>query len=107
MEKKQFMLLFRGGDEKFMSFTQDEQNAHMQLWTDWETKTGGHGNQLLPEAKYLDSQQVITDGPFTEGKEVIGGYIMLEASDLDEAAKIAKGCPIFELGGTTEVRQIM
>jgi hypothetical protein len=52
------------------------------------------------------SARVITDGPFAEGKEIVGGYLIVRASDLPEAVEMSKGCPIFEHGGTVEVRAI-
>ena len=49
----------------------------------------------------------MTDGPFAEAKDVIGGYTIVEASDIDQAVELSKGCPIFEDGGAVEVRPIM
>jgi hypothetical protein len=49
---------------------------------------------------------MVTDGPYTETKEVIGGYFVIEAADLDEAVRIAEGCPAAAYGGV-EVRQVM
>jgi hypothetical protein len=48
----------------------------------------------------------ITDGPFIESKEDIGGYFLIRAKDLDEATLIAKGCPALESGGIVEVRAV-
>jgi hypothetical protein len=49
----------------------------------------------------------ITDGPFAEGKEEVGGYIMISAASLDEASELAKGCPVLLGGGSVEVRMII
>ena len=49
---------------------------------------------------------VITDGPFTEGKEIVGGFVALPANDMDHAVELSKECPIFEYGGSVEVREI-
>lgn len=46
-------------------------------------------------------------GPYIEGKEVVGGYLIVKANDLKEAADLAKECPIYEHDGITEVREIM
>lgn len=54
----------------------------------------------------LNGGDVITDGPFTEGKEIVGGYVTLPARDLDHAVEVSKECPIFEWGGSVEVREI-
>ena len=41
------------------------------------------------------SQKVVTDGPYAEAKDVVGGYSLIEAKDLAQAVEISKGCPIF------------
>lgn len=49
----------------------------------------------------------VTDGPFVEAKEVIGGFMVLAADDVDEAIEIARGCPgVFAPGASLEVREI-
>ncbi len=51
--------------------------------------------------------KVVTDGPFMEGKEIVGGYLMCKAADYTEAVEISKGCPILEFeDGRVEVREI-
>jgi hypothetical protein len=49
----------------------------------------------------------VTDGPFAEVKDLVGGYSLIEAKDLAEAAELSKGCPVFERNGFVEVRPIM
>jgi hypothetical protein len=49
---------------------------------------------------------VISNGPFAEGNEVVGGYLLLPANDLKHATEMAKGCPVHEFGGTVEIRPI-
>ncbi len=51
-------------------------------------------------------QRTVTDGPYAETKDLIGGYSLIEARDLDQAAQIASGCPIIENGGYVEVRPV-
>jgi hypothetical protein len=51
-------------------------------------------------------QKAIQDGPYAEAKDVIGGFSIIEADDLDEAAELSKGCPILEVGGSVEVRPV-
>ena len=58
------------------------------------------------EGKVVKPNNIITDGPYTEIKELIGGYSLIKADSLDEAADIAKGCPILKVGGNVEVREI-
>jgi hypothetical protein len=52
------------------------------------------------------SPTTINDGPFSEVKDVIGGFSIVEAASLDEASSLAQGCPILEVGGSVEVRPI-
>ena len=50
--------------------------------------------------------QVVTDGPYAETKEVIGGYWIINAEDYDEAVELSRDCPQLEFGGTIEVREV-
>ena len=85
----------------------------MQKWMLWMRDLAD--KDLLLGAQPLDTtgkqitgnKKVITDGPFMEGKEMVGGYLMCKANSYDEALEIAKGCPILEFDdGNVEVRQI-
>ena len=49
----------------------------------------------------------MTDGPFAEAKDLVGGYTLVQANDLAQAAELTSGCPIFDVGGSVEVRPIM
>ncbi len=62
---------------------------------------------LFADAKVVNHDKVVTNGPFGEIKETIGGFIIVKAESADEAAEFAKGCPV--LGGegnTMEVRRV-
>jgi hypothetical protein len=52
-------------------------------------------------------QKPVTDGPFAEAKDVVGGYSVVIAKDLSHAAELSQGCPIFDNGGFVEVRSVM
>ena len=52
------------------------------------------------------NQKIVTDGPYAEAKDVVGGFSVIEAKDLAQAAEISKGCPILEVGGSVEVRPL-
>ena len=107
-----FLYLFRGGaDPKQMSPEQMQQN--MNRWFAWigELRSQGKfkaGEPLGDEGRVLSGKkgQTVTDGPFVEGKEEVGGYLIVSAKDIAEAMELAKGCPIFENKGTVEVRPI-
>jgi hypothetical protein len=108
MEK--FIYLFRGGMEMTGKSSQELQ-AQMQEWNNWMQNLAQKGimvagDPLHPEGKLVKGKKVVTDGPYTEAKELVGGYIIVNAKNLDEAVEISTGCPIFNDGGTVEVRQI-
>ena len=52
-------------------------------------------------------QKIVTDGPFAETKDIVGGFTLVEARDLEQAVELSKGCPIFEVDGAVEVRPVM
>jgi len=86
----------------------------MQKWMKWMNSLSekGHlkerGHPLEQPGKVVrGSQKTVTDGPFAETKDVVGGFSIIAAKDLAEAAELAKGCPVLEGGGNVEVRQIM
>lgn len=104
---KKYLYVFRGGDFP-EGFSPEQMQAHMEKWTVWMKEVQAEGYPLQAEGKVVGTGgNIITDGPFTEGKEVVGGYVLLEAKDLDHAVELSKDCPIFEFGGTTEVREII
>jgi hypothetical protein len=85
----------------------------MEKWVAWfkRLETDGHlklmGNPLERTGKMVNSKKkLVTDGPFAEAKDLIGGYSLVEAKDLDHAAELAKGCPILEADGSVEVRPV-
>lgn len=66
------------------------------------------GDGLDYSGKLIQGKEcIINDGPYIETKEMIGGYYLIEAKDMEEAVNIAKECPCHLWGGTTEVRPIM
>jgi hypothetical protein len=108
MEK--FIYLFRGGMDHSQS--NEALQAQTQKWIDWIgqlRKKGIYlgGDPLQPSGKQLEGKKkTVTDGPFIETKEMVGGYVMILAKDIDEAVEISKDCPIFEFDGHLEVRPI-
>lgn len=109
---KEFLYLFRGGDARELDQSPEKMQEHMQKWGDWMAKLGEKGllvggQPLQKEGKVVkDSGSVITDGPFAEGNEIVGGYIIVKSDGIDHATELSKECPIFEHGGTVEVREI-
>ena len=106
-----FLLLYRGGDRP-QSPEQGEQI--MQKWASWlaDLEQKGHlkdrGQPLDPAGKVVaGKQKAVTDGPYTESKDLVGGFSLIQARDLAQAAEVSKDCPIFDRGGLVEVRPIM
>ena len=64
------------------------------------------GQRLMSEGKTITRKNVITDGPFSESKEAIGGYWFILAQSLDEAVQIAEGNPCLDCGLSLEIRPI-
>lgn len=109
----EFLLLFRMDiTTKEAQPTPAQMEIYMQKWGEWinsiaeQDKLSG-GNHLSTEGMVLKPNNIIMNEPYTENKESIAGYILVEAADFDEAVKLAKGCPILQGEGTSvEVRKI-
>lgn len=107
----EFTYLFRGGTPPG---TPELTQQRMQKWMAWmkDLEQKGHlkdpGNPLASSGKVVKGdKKTVTDGPYAESKDVIGGYLVIKAKDIDDAVEIAQGCPIFEAGGMVEVRPVM
>jgi hypothetical protein len=109
----EFMLLFRGKDGRSLRLQPDEYQAHIERLTAWMESLQPHGEIVSAEplgasVKLVrDKGKLITDGPFIEGKEMIGGYCRFRAVSIDAAQAWAQQCPIFEFDdGLIELRPI-
>jgi hypothetical protein len=106
-----FLFLFRSERTGSNPSPEDMQRS-LQKWGEWIQ--GLSANGAFKAGEPLDSggkvvagpKRVVTDGPFVESKEIVGGYLIVTAKSVDDAAEISKGCPIFEQGGSVEVREI-
>ncbi len=109
---KEFLYIIRGGQEVYEKNSPEEMQKHMQHWEQWMGGLAQNGQliggqPLMTEGKTLiDNGSKVIDRPLAEGKELIGGYLLIKADSLDNAADIAKGCPSFEYGCSVEVREI-
>ena len=110
MEK--FMLIFHGGEIPTQS--PEQMQAHLGRWMAWidklrKTDQYVSGEPLLPGGKLVAGKagKNVTDGPYTEGKEVVGGYFIINAASIDEAINECSGYPDYEYGGQVQVRQVM
>jgi hypothetical protein len=107
----EFVYLYRGGES---GRSPERAQQMMQKWMAWfkDLAEKGHikdRSQPLERTGKLvkGKQKTVSDGPFAEAKDVIGGYTLIEARDLEQAAELSKGCPIFEVEGAVEVRTVM
>jgi len=110
MEK--FIYLFRSGTAGDSAISPETMQAHMQKWNEWMQQLAQSGTMLAGEPLEITGKQVngskrsVTDGPFIEAKEMVGGYLVVSANDIDHAVEISKGCPIFDMNGRVEIRPI-
>jgi hypothetical protein len=107
-----FIYVFRGGAflEKGLSAT--AMQDHLKLWGAWMGELAKQGHQPAGEAVHEGGRtirgknKVVTDGPYAELKDLVTGNLAIQASSLDEAAKLALGCPIYIYDGSVEVRPV-
>ena len=109
-----FMYLFRSSPAAYRSMSPEQMQQAMKKWMDWKAalEKNGHikqlGERLDGTGKVVRGKaRVVSDGPYVEVKDSIQGYILLEAKDMDQAAELARGCPILEGDGTVEVRPVV
>ncbi len=111
---KEFLLIFRresaGGES---NLSPEQIQAMMKPWQDWiggiaaQNKLVTAGNRLEADGMVLKAGNLITNGPYVETKEAVGGYTIIKAASLEEACELSKGCPILYAGGNVEIRAIV
>jgi hypothetical protein len=108
-----YVMLFMGtkdDERQYEAMSEEQRNgqmAHVMAWFGKYSDKVRGGQQLQPErtattVRVDNGKPVVTDGPFIEGKEAIGGYAEIEVADLDEAIAMAKEWP----AGPVEVRPV-
>jgi len=106
-----YMLIFRGTDW-YKGLSSEEMQQVGDKWMAWfkglmASGKAVAGNPLEREGKVVSGKsRVVSDGPFAESKETIGGYFLLKVATMDDALAIAKDCPGLPYGIRVEVRQI-
>jgi hypothetical protein len=108
----EFLFLFRGSN--LLARSPEESQKSMQKWLAWfkELNEKGvvkdPGNPLHASGKVVRGKaKDVHDGPFAEAKDLVNGYVLIETGTIDEAVALSKGCPIFEDGGSIEVRPLL
>lgn len=106
----EFLLIFRRDfTTKEIQPSPEELQQHLQQWQEWFGKLTAEEKLARPLQRWDGQGRIvnpkgITNGPYAEIKESIGGMILIKADGYDEAAAIAKDCPIIRLGGNVEIR---
>ena len=87
----------------------EEMQQAMATWGEWFQKVGAAivdgGDGLMPTGKIVRTDAV-TDGPFIEAKELVGGFSIVQAASYDDAVELAKTCPVTVKGGAVEIREL-
>jgi hypothetical protein len=109
---KEFILIFRH-ENATNKVSPEQMQTWMKQQMDWiggiaaQNKFIGGTGLLFDDAKVVGHNGVVTNGPFGDIKETLGGYVMVKATSVEEAVEFAKGTPILQgEGNTVEVRQI-
>jgi hypothetical protein len=105
-----FLLIFRRDVvTKEAQPSPEEMQASVKRWQDWLGGIAAQGKMVSKPGRWdgagkVVRQSIVTNGPYAEVKESIGGVIIIKAENYDEATEIAKGCPILLWGGNVEIR---
>ncbi len=108
-----YMLLLHEDPAVFADVSPAEMQTIIQKYGAWATKLAAEG-RLVASSKLQDGtgralravngKFSVTDGPYTEGKEIIGGYFTIKAESYDHAVELSQGCPHVEFG-VVEIRE--
>src|ERR1700758_2259171 len=107
-----FLFVYHGSNDAYAKLTPDEIQQNMGKWAAWIRQALQQGwmvdpgDALTQEGRVVNAKKVVTDGPFMESKECVGGYSIVKADTIDAAAELAKGCPGLLTGGKVEVRPL-
>jgi hypothetical protein len=111
-----YMMIFRNtptSEEAYQTMSPEAMQASLDQWGAWIGGIAAQGKLIGSDALEGDgkiltgSKRAITDGPYVESKELVSGYLLMQAESEAEAVEAAKGCPIFDLEGSVEVRKLM
>lgn len=111
----EFMLLLYDSPTDFSDLSPEEMQGIIQKYTAWRDRLDESGKLIASDKltdgegrvmRQTDGKVRILDGPFSESKEVVGGYFAIRAASYDDAIEVARGCPHLGFGGTIEIREI-
>ena len=104
-----YMLLLKGGEYK--GYSPEEMQKILEKYMAWSGKLRSEGRykggeELNKTGRVLRWQgNQVVDGPYTETKEAVGGFYLIEAKDYDDAVSISRGCPHLEFRGEIEIHE--
>jgi hypothetical protein len=109
-----FLYLFWNKDGIWKPSSPEEMQKAIKDWMTWMDGLRSSGN-LVQVGERLDGTgkvvrgkaRTVTDGPYAEAKDTIGGFLLVQAKDLEQAVELSKGCPVFDREGYVEVRPIV
>jgi hypothetical protein len=110
---KEFMFIFKAPYYEDLNLSAQEAESNMYKWINWvkQLRSEGvyvEGRPLMKGGKIVSGKNAVaTDGPFAESKELVGGYFIVKANNIEEAIKLTKGYPDFDINGSIEVREVM
>jgi hypothetical protein len=106
-----YLLLYRSPAQASAGYqpSPDEMQQMMAQWEAWKDKFKANilemGDGLLHEGRVLQPDDAVTDGPFIEAKEVIGGFSIIQAENYDQALEVSRACPVRHMpGNSVEIR---
>lgn len=107
---EQFLFIYRRARDAHVNLTPADMQLRQQKWQEWISmgmQQGwlvAPGDALKQEGRVIRAKQMVTDGPFIESKELVGGYSIVQADSLDAAVEHAKSCPVLLFGASVEAR---
>ena len=110
---KRFLLLLHEDIQKMNDLSPKEMQEIVIAHMNWANKLAEAGHLISGDGLHekgvliTGKDSVVKDGPYLESKEIVGGYYLLQADDLQTVVELAKECPTHFFGGTTEIRPIM
>lgn len=109
---KDYLILFREPDGRMDAHSNTENQLHQQKvksWMDALIKNGNlsGGRALSLNGKVIDTQRQIQNDIYKVGTEIVGGYLLIKSTDLNQATELIRSCPILERGGFAEIREVI
>jgi hypothetical protein len=108
---KNYMMIFLGPTYDDLGLSPEEMQNRMGKWFAWSEKMKEQGILRGGEAlhshgkRVSGTERIVTDGPFVESKELVGGFYQIEVADYDAAVIVAQDYPDYDLEGAVEIRE--